>query len=120
MGIFSFLGFYYSLAHARIVHAFDRDPKGTRRKYLISKVIWVVLWIVALNIDSNLLGIFLLLATIAAIPLLIVLESACSSGRLGNLSYDAESQERMRRERVLRQIDEREKDTSGSPHTKED
>ncbi len=115
MSIFSFLGFYYSLAHARIANALDRDPSGTRRKYNLVRFLWFTLFAISVYFDIRLLSGFLFLLLILAAPLIIPLAGEIvGTWVIEKFIPHDEKLERRRREQILKQIDKREADESAS------
>ena len=111
MSIFSFLGFYYSLAQARITNALERDPKGTKRKYMLVQLLWISLLVVSGILGWNFVGVMLLFAGIASIPLAIPIASDRTDEiQKTSIHRHDERLERLRRKRILEKIDKREAD----------
>ncbi len=118
MSIFSFVGFYYSLAQARITNAFEKDFHGAKRKYTLIKILWIGMFALSVYFDVNFMSVLLFLITIAAAPLLLSLESLTKRDKWGGISADAERFERERRLRILKRIDKR--DSAKTPGTTKD
>ncbi len=75
MSIFSFLGFYYSLAQARITNALERDSKGTKRKFMFVQFLWLALLVASGLLELNFIFGMLFFTGIASIPLAIPITS---------------------------------------------